>query len=89
MATSQRTRALALGAREGLVKVLADAELGEILGVHALGPGAEEVLAAAALAMQAQLTVQDVAASVHWHPSIAESLEQAARRALENGRSHP
>lgn len=79
---STNARAVALGAREGLIKVVTEAELGEVLGVHTLGPGVEEVLAAAALAMQAELTVQDVASTVHWHPSIAESLAQAARRAL-------
>jgi dihydrolipoamide dehydrogenase len=80
---STNARAVALGAREGVVKVVTEAELGEVLGVHALGPGVEEVLAAAATVMQAELTVQEVASTVHWHPSIAESLAQAARRALQ------
>jgi dihydrolipoamide dehydrogenase len=79
---STNARAVALGAREGLVKVIAEAELGEILGVHVIGPAAEELLAAAATAMQAEVTVHDLAAIVHWHPSIAEGLSAAARRAL-------
>lgn len=73
-------RAVALGARRGLVKVVAEAELGEVLGVHVVGPGAAEILAAAATAMQAELPVQELAATVHWHPSMAEALAEAARR---------
>lgn len=75
-------RAVALGARRGVVKVVAEAELGEILGVHVVGPGTAEILAAAATAMQAELPVQELAATVHWHPSMAEALAEAARRSL-------
>lgn len=75
-------RAIALGARRGLVKVVAERELGEVLGVHAVGAGASEILAAAATAMQAEVTLADLAATVHWHPSVAEGLAEAARRAL-------
>lgn len=74
-------RAITLGARQGLVKVVADRELGEILGVHAIGPAVSEILAAAAVAMQAEVTLDDLASTVHWHPSVAESLSEAARRA--------
>jgi dihydrolipoamide dehydrogenase len=75
-------RAMTLGARQGMVKVVAERELGEILGVHMVGPGGAEVLAAAATAMQAEVTVHDLAATVYWHPSLAEGLAEAARRAL-------
>lgn len=75
-------RAVALGARRGLVKVVTEAELGEVLGVHVVGPGAAEILAAAATAMQAELPVQELAATVHWHPSMAEALAEAARRCV-------
>lgn len=78
-------RAVALGARRGLVKVVTEAELGEVLGVHVVGPGAAEVLAAAATAMQAELPVQELAATVHWHPSMAEALAEAARRSIASG----
>ncbi len=73
-------RAVALGARRGLVKVVAEAELGEVLGVHVVGPGAAEILAVATTAMQAELPVQELAATVHWHPSMAEALAEAAKR---------
>lgn len=74
--------AVAMGAREGAVKVIAERELGEILGVHVAGPRAEEILAVATAAMQAEIPVDDLAAAVQWHPGIAESLAEASRRAL-------
>jgi dihydrolipoamide dehydrogenase len=79
---SYNARAIALGAREGLVKVVAERELGEVLGVHVMGPGASEILAVAATAMQAEVPIYDLAATTHWHPSVVEGLAAAARRAL-------
>lgn len=76
-------RALVLGHPLGAVKLVADRTLGEILGVHVVGPEASEILAAAVTAIQAELTLDDLAAVSHWHPSIAESLSEAARRALK------
>lgn len=79
---SYNARAIALGAREGLVKVVAERELGEVLGVHAAGPSVSEIMAVATAVMQAEATVYDLAAMVHWHPSVAEGLAEAARRAI-------
>ncbi|HZU75265.1 MAG TPA: NAD(P)/FAD-dependent oxidoreductase, partial [Dehalococcoidia bacterium] len=75
-------KAVTLGQRGGVLKLIGERELGEVLGVHAVGPGAEEIVALAAAAMQAENTLDDLAATVHWHPSMAESLADAARRAL-------
>jgi dihydrolipoamide dehydrogenase len=74
-------KAIAMGAREGAVKVVAERELGEVLGVHVVGPGTGELLAVASAAIQAEVPVQDLGAMVQWHPSMAESLAEAARRA--------
>jgi len=74
-------RAITLGAREGVVKVVASRETGEVLGVHTAGPGAAEMLAVAATVVQAELPVDVLAGLVFWHPSIAEALVEAARRA--------
>ncbi len=79
---SFNARAIALGAREGLVKVVADRELGEVLGVHVAGPGAAEIINIAATVMQSEVTLADLAAMTAWHPSMAEGLVEAARRAL-------
>jgi dihydrolipoamide dehydrogenase len=75
-------RAIALGARPGLVKVVVEADLGEILGVHVAGPGASEIVAVASALMQAEVPADALAALVAWHPSMTESLVEATRRAL-------
>ncbi|MBE0608007.1 MAG: NAD(P)/FAD-dependent oxidoreductase [Dehalococcoidia bacterium] len=74
-------RAITLGARTGLVKVIAGRDLGELLGVHVVGPEAAEIVAVAAALMQAEVTVHDLASMVAWHPSVTEGLVEAARRA--------
>lgn len=79
---SWSARAVTLGGREGVAKLVAERELGQVLGVHVVGPEAAEVAAVAATAVQAELTVEDLAAAVHWHPSAAESLGDAARQAV-------
>jgi len=72
--------ALARGQREGAVKLLVGAKHGEILGVHILGPGAAELIGQAALLLQLDNTVAELADITHWHPSLAEALVDAARR---------
>ncbi|HEX6030335.1 MAG TPA: FAD-dependent oxidoreductase [Tepidiformaceae bacterium] len=79
---SYNARAVALGARTGMVKVVADRELGEVLGVHLAGPAASEMLAVATAVMQAEIPLADLAAIVFWHPSVSEGLVEAAKRAL-------
>jgi dihydrolipoamide dehydrogenase len=73
-------RATVLGGREGVLKLVADRGLGQVLGVQVIGPEVAEIIAVAAFAIQAELTVDDLAASAQWHPSAAESLVEAARR---------
>lgn len=79
---SFNARAVALGARTGIVKVIGDRELGAILGVHVVGPEAAEVVTLAGGLMQAEATVHDLAAMVAWHPTLAEGLIEAAKRAV-------
>jgi dihydrolipoamide dehydrogenase len=79
---SANARAAALGQQEGVVKLVADAHTGEILGAHILGPQASELIGQVVLAMRLEATVYDLAAAVHWHPSLSEALTEAARRAL-------
>jgi dihydrolipoamide dehydrogenase len=74
-------RAITLGAAGGVVKLVAEHELGEILGVHVVGVEAGEIVAAAATAIQSEVTLDDLAEVTHWHPSAAEALSEAARRA--------
>jgi dihydrolipoamide dehydrogenase len=79
---SFNAHAVVAGGRQGIVKVVAERELGEILGVHAAGPGAAEIVTVAAALMQAEATVHHLAEMVPWHPSAAEGLRDAARRAV-------
>lgn len=71
-------RALTMGETEGLTKIVADAATDEILGVHILGPEAGELIASAAMAMQLEATVEEIAHTIHTHPTLAETLMEAA-----------
>jgi len=62
---------------EGFVKFLASPE-DRILGVHIMGPSATELIAEAALAVRMGLTVHDLASTIHAHPTLAETLVEAA-----------
>ncbi|WBL37107.1 hypothetical protein O0235_05940 [Tepidiforma flava] len=68
------------GGQPGFVRLHADARTGEILGVQAAGPGAHELVSAAAALMQAEATAGQLAAALAWHPSPLELLAEAARR---------
>ncbi|MBI3977891.1 MAG: dihydrolipoyl dehydrogenase [Chloroflexi bacterium] len=76
-------RALTLGETDGFVKIVADADTGEVLGVHILGPEATELIAEATLAIQIEATVEDLAATIHAHPSLAEAVHESALGHLE------
>lgn len=71
-------RARAMGEPDGLVKVIGDAETDRILGVHILGPNASELIAEAVLAMEFEGSTEDIARTVHAHPTLAEALHEAA-----------
>lgn len=71
-------RAVAVGAPSGFVKIVAEAELRRVVGVQLIGPHAGELAAAAALAVEMEVTLDDLAATVHAHPTISESFREAA-----------
>ncbi len=71
-------RARALGDTTGFVKMLADAQTDEILGVHIIGPMASELIAEAAVAMEFKASSEDIARICHAHPTLSESLKEAA-----------
>ena len=68
------SKATILDAHEGFVKVVADAKYGEILGVHIIGPSATELIAEAVVAMDAEMTVEEMMTVVHAHPTLSESM---------------
>jgi len=71
-------RALTLREHEGFVKIIADDKSGEILGVHIIGPRATDLISEAALAMKLEATVEEIANTIHPHPTLAETLREAA-----------
>ncbi len=71
-------RARSLGALDGFVKMLADAKTDRLLGVHIIGPRAGDLIAEAAAAIEFGASTEDVARSSHAHPTLAETLKEAA-----------
>ncbi len=71
-------RAKAMGERDGQVKILADAATDRIVGAHIVGPRASDLIAEVATAMELQATAEDVARSVHAHPTLPEAVKEAA-----------
>ena len=70
-------RAQVLGEGQGMVKVVAGADHGEILGVDILAPGASEMIAEAVLAIRLEATATELADVIHPHPSLSEALGEA------------
>ncbi|SDF45315.1 dihydrolipoyl dehydrogenase [Sporolituus thermophilus] len=66
------------GGMSGLIKVIAGAKYGEILGVHIFGPRATDLIGEAALAIRLEATVDELVTTVHGHPTISEALAEAA-----------
>ena len=71
-------KALGLNEKEGFVKIIADAKYGEILGAHLVGPEVTELLPELALAHTWELTTEEIARTVHAHPTLSEALMEAA-----------
>lgn len=71
-------KALGLNEKDGFVKIIADAKYGEILGAHMVGPEVTELLPELALARTWELTAEEIAHTVHAHPTLSEALMEAA-----------
>jgi dihydrolipoamide dehydrogenase len=71
------SKATILGQHEGFIKVVADAKYGEILGVHAIGPLATEIIAEPVAALGLEATLDDMAATIHAHPTVWEAMGDA------------
>jgi dihydrolipoamide dehydrogenase len=75
---SASARAQAAGKTEGMVKIITHAETDVILGVHIISEQASELVAEAVLAMEFSASAEDLARTIHAHPSISEALHEAA-----------
>jgi dihydrolipoamide dehydrogenase len=72
------SRASIVGQHEGFIKIVSDAEYGEILGAHIIGPQATELIAEAVTAMELEATVEDLMWTIHAHPTLAEAMLDAS-----------
>ncbi len=71
------SKATILGQHEGFIKVVAEAKYGEILGVHAIGPLATEIIAEPVAALGLEATLDDMSATIHAHPTVWEAMGDA------------
>jgi dihydrolipoamide dehydrogenase len=71
-------RARCMGAPEGFVKLLSHGTSDRLLGVHILGARAADMIAECVLAMEFGASAEDLARTVHGHPTFAEALQEAA-----------
>jgi dihydrolipoamide dehydrogenase (EC 1.8.1.4) len=74
-------RSLTTGESEGFVRIVAEAQAGFILGAQIVGPEASELIAELALAVEMGATLEDVASTIHTHPTLAEAVMEAAENA--------
>ena len=75
---SANGKALILNGGEGLVKIIADAKYGEVLGMHIIGPRATDLIGEGALAIRLEATVDELISTIHSHPTVTETLREAA-----------
>ena len=75
---SANGRALSLGEADGFAKIVSDKETELVLGVHIVGPEASELIAEGTLAIEMAARVEDIAATIHAHPTLPEAVMEAA-----------
>ena len=71
-------RALAMNEKSGRIKMIAHKETDEVLGVHILGVSASELIAEAVVAMEFKASSEDIARTIHGHPTLSEAFHEAA-----------
>jgi dihydrolipoamide dehydrogenase len=75
-------RAATLGRSDGVTKLVVDPDSGRVLGVGIAGPGAGELIAEGALAVETAMLAEDLALTIHAHPTLSETLMEAAETLL-------
>ena len=73
---------------DGFIKILADAQTDEVLGVHMIGARAADLIAEAVTAMEFRASAEDISRMSHSHPTYAEAIKEAALAATENRALH-
>ena len=77
-------KAMIDGGESGMIKIIADKKLGEVIGVHIIGPHATEMISEACSVMKMEGLVEDIVRTVHPHPTVSESIGEAARAVFGN-----
>lgn len=75
-------RAMSIGETDGFVKCVTDKSSGRIVGIHIVGPSASDLISEAVLALETVTTAEDMAMSIHPHPTLGEALMEAAAASL-------
>jgi dihydrolipoamide dehydrogenase len=75
-------RAMSIRETDGFVKFVTDKETKRVLGIHIVGPAASDLISEAALALEMVATAEDVAMTIHPHPTLGEALMEAAAHSL-------
>jgi dihydrolipoamide dehydrogenase len=75
-------RAMSIRETDGFVKVVTDAEQHRVLGIHVVGPAASDLISEAALALETHASAEDLALTVHPHPTLGEAMMEASAAAL-------
>jgi dihydrolipoamide dehydrogenase len=78
-------RALSINANEGFIKVIGEKQSGRVLGAQIVGAGASDLIAEIGLAIENQLTLADIAKTIHAHPTLGEMVAEAVDNALGHG----
>ncbi|MFB3915121.1 MAG: dihydrolipoyl dehydrogenase [Terriglobales bacterium] len=74
---SANSKASILGQHEGFIKIVSEAQYGQILGVHIIGPSATELIAESVAALELEATAEDLMATIHAHPTLSEAMLDA------------
>ena len=78
-------KALAIGSSEGFIKIIFDEKYGELLGCHIIGHDATELIAELTIAKALETTWQEIAITMHAHPTLSEAIMEAAQDAYGQG----
>ena len=71
-----------MGQSEGFVKIIADTQYGQIIGAQIIGPRATDMIGEIAVAMKLEATAEEIAATIHAHPTLSEAIMEAAHDCL-------
>ena len=79
-------KAQILEEKEGFIKLVGEAQTGKLLGAHLLGPQVTELLGELTLALRMGISVSNIQETIHPHPTLSESVEEAARDFVQKGK---